>query len=303
MNGFVGPYLASELSTHGYLVAGSDRAESCCIQDVGIYHSADLTDADAVEQAMGLASPDIVVNLAAVSSVGQSWKMPGVTMNVNVVGAVNVMEAARKLDNPPKIMLIGSSEEYAASPSPLDESALLRSNNPYGISKMTQEQLAGIYEEQFGLKIYRVRSFNHTGIGQRDTFVLPSFCKQVAQIERLGQAGTIQVGNIAVRRDFSDVRDVVRAYRMVVESDFSGEVFNIGSGIAHSLSELLDTIIGFCGQDVKVQVDPDRMRPSDTPISVCDHGKISRLLGWSPKHRIEQTLEEMYRSFLDMPGV
>lgn len=242
--------------------------------------------------------PDMIINLAAISSVGASWGIPQITMSVNVIGALNIMEAARKIDNRPKVMFIGSSEEYAVSDKPMNEQTILNANNPYGISKMAQEKFAEVYRERYGMQIYCVRPFNHTGIGQRDSFVLPSFCKQAAVIERSGKPGTIKVGNLAAERDFSDVRDIVRAYRMIIENSDCTRIYNVGSGKAYKLSELLNYIVSLSKQKITVEIDPERFRPVDTQVICCNHELISKELGWKPKYSIFDTLKGMFDSYL-----
>lgn len=296
IGGFVGSYLAREFQQHGYKVYGSDIAVKE-IEGV-IFRQANLLEAEDINNLVADIRPDMIINLAAISSVGVSWGIPQTTMSVNVIGALNVMEAARKLDANPKIMFIGSSEEYEESNEPISEQTPLSANNPYGISKMAQERFAQVYRERYGMKIYCVRPFNHTGIGQKDTFVLSSFCKQVAEIEKSGKPGTIKVGNLAVERDFSDVRDIVRAYRMIIESDDCTRIFNVGSGEAHSLIELLEYIVSLSIQKISIEVDPERFRPVDTPRICCDNRYIEAELGWKPEYSIFETLKEVYRSYL-----
>lgn len=298
-NGFVGPYLAKEFEEHGYQVLVSDLTDAPApLLQNNEYFSCNLMDSENIKRIVSVTKPDIIINLAAISSVGQSWLMPQKTISVNMVGSLNIFDAAKDLESPPKILAIGSSEEYAPSEAPLNEESPLLANNPYGISKVGQEQLSHIYADRFGLRVYSVRAFNHTGVGQTDTFVLPSFCKQVAAIEQSGKTGSIRVGNLDIKRDFSDVHDIVRAYRLIVESDYVGTVFNVGSGIAYSLNDLLESTISHCSQKVIVQVDRDRFRPSDNPIICCNNKKARELLGWQPKYQIKDTLEEMYQYYL-----
>jgi len=259
---------------------------------------ADLLNAENIEKIVSEKKPDMIINLAAISSVGASWGIPQITMSVNVIGALNIMEAARKIDNRPKVMFIGSSEEYAVSDKPMNEQTILNANNPYGISKMAQEKFAEVYRERYGMQIYCVRPFNHTGIGQRDSFVLPSFCKQAAVIERSGKPGTIKVGNLAAERDFSDVRDIVRAYRMIIENSDCTRIYNVGSGKAYKLSELLNYIVSLSKQKITVEIDPERFRPVDTQVICCNHELISKELGWKPKYSIFDTLKGMFDSYL-----
>lgn len=298
VNGFVGTYMTQELIENGYEVFGGDRALSSSVQGLCGFFRSDITDAHRVASVIKETMPDAIINLAAISSVGASWAQPQATISVNVIGAVNVLQGVLDAGSASKVLLIGSSEEYAPSPEPMAEEARLDASNPYGISKMAQEGFAHLYAERFGLPVYLVRSFNHTGVGQADTFVLPSWCKQVAQIACSGHDGVLRVGNLNIIRDFSDVRDVVRAYRLLIESDRSGEVFNVGSGTACPLEELLQRIASFSDEAIDIEVDLALLRPSDNPVIVCDNTKIVRELGWYPRYSIEETLQEMYDAYL-----
>ena len=298
IGGFVGRYLSEEFKKNGYEVAGSDVRRTDSIPEYVSFTAADLLDGNVVKALVADVSPDMIINLAAISSVGLSWKIPQTTVSVNVVGALNVLEAARALPEKPKVMFIGSSEEYQAADGPMNERTPLDANNPYGISKVTQERFARLYRSQYGMKVYCVRPFNHTGVGQRDSFVLPSFCKQAAEISKSGAPGVIHVGNLAAKRDFSDVRDIVRAYRMIIESDESDTIYNVGSGQAYGLDELLNYIVSLSPLKIEVQVDPERVRPIDTPLICCDHSLITERLGWKPEYTIFDTLKSMYEAFL-----
>ncbi len=293
-SGFVGPYLAREFTEHGYEVIGTDIRET----DAMPFTFADILDAGSVERVVRETVPDMIVNLAAISSVGQSWNIPQTTVSVNVTGALNILEAARRLEKTPKILFVGSSEEYEASDKPISEENPLNANNPYGISKAAQERFAEIYRERFGMKIYCVRPFNHTGPGQSDSFVLPSFCKQVAEIEKSGKPGVIKVGNLSAKRDFSHVKDIVRAYRMILESDDCETVYNVGSGMAHGLDDMLNYILKFSRQEIKVEVDPARFRPVDTPAICCDNTLICEKLGWKPEFSVFDALREMVEAYI-----
>lgn len=292
--GFVGSYLSQEFLENGYKVYGSDKARGNMLPKEVEYMEANILNSEKIESLIKSIAPDIIFNLAAISSVGASWNIPQATISINVIGALNIMEAARKIKNRPKIMFIGSSEEYTISDFPMSENRPLNASNPYGISKVMQEQFAKIYREQYGLKIYCVRPFNHTGIGQKDTFVLPSFCKQVAAIEKTGKPGIIKVGNLTVKRDFSHVKDIVRAYRMIVESDNCELIFNIGSGKAYSLGKMLKYIIDLGTQKIDIEVDQNRFRPTDQPVTCCDHSLITSKLGWEPKYTVFDALKEMF---------
>ena len=297
VGGFVGSYLCKEFLNNGYKVSGTDKGDGSALPSEVDFYRTDLMQADEVEKLISQVKPDIIINLAAISSVGASWNMPQITMEINVIGALNIMEATRKSKQKPRILFVGSSEEYVISENPLDENTQLNANNPYGISKVTQEQFAKLYREQYGLKIYCVRPFNHTGIGQRDSFVLPSFCKQVAEIDKSGKDGKIQVGNLKVKRDFSHVKDVVRAYRMIVESDSCNQIYNVGSGNAYSLEDMLTYIIGLSDQNIEIEVDQNRIRPTDQPVICCDRSLIGKELGWEPQYNVYDALREMYEFY------
>ena len=292
-SGFVGPYLAKEFLKDNYEIVGSDIIEPTFGELKVEFYKSDLLNYVEVNKLIYNVKPDMIINLAAISSVGLSWKIPQKTMEVNVIGALNILEASRQLENKPKVMFIGSSEEYASSDKPLNESSPLNANNPYGISKLTQERYAELYRKQYGMKVYCVRSFNHTGIGQKDTFVLPSFCKQVAEIEKSGKPGVIKVGNLEAIRDFSDVRDIVRAYKLIIENDDYEMIYNVGSGKAYSLRELLNFIISLSSQKIEVVVDSNRYRPIDTPYICCDSSFLKRRLLFNFEYSIYDTLKDL----------
>ena len=298
IGGFVGPYLAREFLDHEYQVFGSDIHWDYGLQQKVEFHQADLLNSEEVEALIDNIRPDVIVNLAAISSVGLSWGIPQTTISVNVVGALNILEAAKKCDPQPKVLFIGSSEEYAVSEKPIDEKTPLDANNPYGISKMALEKFVELYRNRYGMKVYYVRPFNHTGVGQKDTFVLPSFCKQAAEIEKSGKPGIIKVGNLAAKRDFSDARDIVRAYRMIIESDDCTKVFNVGSGKAYSLRSILDHIVSLCSQPVSVEVDPQKFRPVDNPMICCNCSYIKNELGWEPNYTVFDSVKEMFEYYI-----
>lgn len=298
-SGFVGSYLSQEFIDNGYKVVGTDKVNGPMLPTEVEFYETDLMKNSDVENLINNVAPDIIVNLAAISSVGASWNIPQTTVQINVVGALNIMEAARKSEKKPKILFVGSSEEYVISNTLIDERTELNASNPYGISKVTQEQFAKLYRDQYGLKVYCVRPFNHTGVGQRESFVLPNFCKQVAEIEKSGKSGVIKVGNLQVKRDFSHVKDIVRAYRMIVESDNCKQIYNVGSGEAHSLEDMLTYIIGLSNQNIEIEVDQSRIRPTDQPVICCDYSLIQKELGWEPKYNIFDALREMFDYFKD----
>lgn len=298
--GFVGNYLIQEFSDacNEYEIYGSDLTDQYQNTLLTEYFSCNLLNAQKINEMMQKVQPDYVINLAALSSVALSWKQPREAIEINVIGSLNILEAAMQLEQIPAILLIGSSEEYEISDTPLCEKDKLSANNPYGISKVALEQFAELYRKKYGCRIYFTRSFNHTGVGQKDTFVVPSFCKQVAMIEKQGKAGVMKVGNLSAYRDISDVRDVVRAYRMILESNSEEKVFNVGSGTAVQMEEILHYIISLCKYEVTVELDPDRLRPSDNPYICCDNKRLRQETGWKPEYTIKETIANMYQSYL-----
>ena len=294
IGGFVGPYLAKELIDNGYKVYGTDTVDSTSAFSYEGYYKCNILEKENVRKIIEEVQPSHIINLAAISSVGQSWKIPDVTMQVNVNGTLNIFDGCLASNIKPKILLIGSSEEYIPSDKPINEETEINANNPYGISKVAQEQFAKIYREKYNWDIFCVRAFNHIGVGQRDTFVIPSWCKQVAEIEKCIREPKLIVGNINVSRDFTDVRDIVHAYRLVLESNNSSEIYNVGHGKAFLLSDILNCIISLSSKDIKVEINQDLIRPNDNAIICCDNNKIKKKLNWKPKYDVLDTIKEIY---------
>ena len=213
------------------------------------------------------------------------------TVDVNIKGTLHLLDAVQRFAPSAKVLLIGSAEEYAAKNSPLVEADTLEASNPYGITKIAQENFAELYRKKYGMRIVCTRSFNHTGIGQTPTFALPSFCKQVAEIDKSGKPGKIYVGNLTAVRDFSDVEDVVHVYRMLLENDNAWAVYNVGSGIAYSMQELLQTIIGFAKVPIEIVQDVAKMRPVDIPYLCADNSRIRKF--WRGTD-IRTTIKKMF---------
>ncbi len=281
-SGFVGGYLAWELESAGHTVVKADLPKL------------DLLNADQVDALIAKHKPDAVVNLAAISSVGASWKKPDLTISVNVNGTLNLLEAVRRHAPQAKTLLIGSAEEYAVpeGKTKLKETDPLEASNPYGISKIAQENFAQLYRKKYGMSIVCTRSFNHTGVGQTTTFALPSFVKQVAAIDKSGKPGKILVGNLSAWRDFSDVEDVVHVYRMLLESENEFGIYNVGSGIANKIEDLLkDVILKFTPVDIEIVIDPEKVRPVETPYLCADNSRVKKY--WNGTD-IRVTLKKMF---------
>ena len=280
--GFVGGYLVRELESAGHSVVQAHFPEF------------NLLNLEQVEKTVRDAAPDYVVNLAAVSSVGQSWKDPLMTVDVNIKGSLHLLDSIQKFAPKAKTLLIGSAEEYAPKDSPLKETDALEASNPYGITKVAQENFANLYRKKFGMQIVCTRSFNHTGVGQLLSFALPSFCKQVADMDRSGKPGKIYVGNLSAFRDFSDVEDVVHVYRMLLETENDYTVYNVGSGKAHSMRELLQMIIDLAKVQIEVVQDPEKMRPVDIPYLCADNSRVQKFFRGTD---IRETIRKMFSAF------
>jgi len=291
--GFVGRYLARELAAAEYSVTALDIVDSKVILEPSAecdrlpegtdYRKCDLLDRKRVEEAVREVKPDAVFHLAARSSGGMSFQNPAGTFKTNIMGFVNLMEAVREFRKEARVLAVGSCEEYGKAPPeriPLDEESPLEPVNPYAASKAAQTILALQYHRAFGLKVIATRSFNHTGPGQTDTFVLPSFAKQCAAIKRGAAETVIKTGNLNVVRDFLDVRDVVRAYRLLAENGKSGEVYNVCSGEGLNLREALDLLVEAAGVQVDIRTDPARLRPVDVPVFTGSNEKLISSTGW-----------------------
>lgn len=297
--GVSGVYLGRELQANGYEVYGSDIKESQDNYRFDGFYSCDITDASAVRNLINLINPTHIFNLTDVGGVGQAWKAPQRMLAVNLTGTINIFEAIKNFLMKPRVLLVGSGDQYAPSLKMLDETSPLKSTSPYGISKTAQEEIAAVYREKYGLEIFCVRPFNHAGVGQNENFFVPMVCKQAAELKKAGKnGGIIYTGNTSVSRDFLDVKDLVRGYRMVIESSHPEEIYNIGYGISYSLKELVKYIITLTGLQIDHVIDGNLIRPSDNPYSCCDHSKITKQLGWEPKHNIYETIKEVYEDYL-----
>jgi len=295
VTGFVGKYLADELICAGWEVSGTRLPTETTDLDIPV-SGLDILDAAAVRNLLKKTNPDCIFHLAAQSSVAISWKQPSLTVDVNIKGAVNLLEAVRDIESPTRVLLIGSGEEYGyilPEELPVNEDTSLRPGNIYASTKIAQGMLGQIYARAYGLEIVIIRAFNHIGPGQTDTFVVPGFCKQVAEIEAASDRGIIKVGNLEAKRDFTDVRDIVKAYRLLADKGESGEVYNVGSGTSVAIADILELIIKLSNAKITVEKDPQRMRPSDTPEIIADVSKLVGCTGWNPEIALEETLNDV----------
>ena len=256
----------------------------------------DLRDSTSTHHALQQSRPDYVFHLAAQSFVPSSWKAPNETMITNVVGQTNLFEGIRALGLDPTVQIACSSEEYGMvypDEVPIKESNPLRPLSPYAVSKVAQDMMGYQYYESYGLKVVRTRGFNHTGPRRGHVFVTSNFCSQVAAIEAGLQKPVIRVGNLDALRDFTDVRDMVRAYWLAVTKAKPGEVYNIATGKGIHIREMLDMVLSYSKVEVKTEVDPERLRPSDVEILIGDASKFKADTGWEPRIPFEQTVQDL----------
>jgi GDP-4-dehydro-6-deoxy-D-mannose reductase len=285
VNGFVGYYLERELLDSGYEVEGADIK--------GTHKFVDLLKKDSLLSVIQEVDPEAIVHLAGQSSVARSWEDPQLTFDINVKGTLNLLDSVREIDRSIRVLIIGSSDEYGIvkpSDCPITEEHKLNPINPYAISKTTQEQIALTYLKAYDMDLVLTRSFNHTGPGQPRGFVIPDFASQVAAIER-GAEPVIKVGNLKAKRDFSDVRDVAHAYRLLLEKGKTGEVYNIGSGKAYLVEALLHQLICFSDKKIQIEKDPDKFRPVELPVVQSSIEKLKLDTGFYPLFAIEETLK------------
>lgn len=301
INGFVGEYLAVYLQSRNIEVCGTYFKEN--IQNTGFQvFKMDVTQKSQVLEILSQVKPDCIFHLAAQSSAAISWKEPQMTMEVNVGGTINILESLRELRLNPRILLVGSSEEYGfvrPDELPVNETQPLRPANPYAVSKVAQDMLGEIYSKAYGMDIVRARPFNHIGPRQNPTFAAPDFARRIALIEKGKLEPVLSVGNLEAERDFTDVRDVVKAYYDLFQKGEKGEVYNIGSGKSYKIRYILDVLLSFSEVDVQIKQDPARMRPSDVPVLRCDNTRLVKLTSWHPTYTIEETLKDVLNYWRD----
>jgi GDP-4-dehydro-6-deoxy-D-mannose reductase len=290
-----------------HLIAELDRELGCQITGIGLkeeplvttdrmsYLVLDLTEYEPLKELLESQRPDAVFHLAAMPSVAMSWTDPWTTYRVNVLGQVNLLEALRRLDLETSVHIACSSEEYGKVPPeamPLREETEFNPCSHYAVSKVAQEVLGLMYYEAFSWRVMVTRGFNQAGPGQAPDFVISSFARQIAQIEAGKCEPVMKVGNLEAERDFMDVRDTVRAYRLVMEKGVAGTAYNVCSGKARAVSDVLDMLLEISGADITVEQDECRQRPSDIPLLLGDNSRLREQTGWEPVIPIEKTLAD-----------
>lgn len=301
VTGFVGSHLAEFLLKKGITVYGIERWRSKKdnvdhLKEKIRFVYCDIRDATAIHEVVFKVKPDRIFHLAAQSFVPTSWLAPAETLTTNIIGELNLFEAVRQAGLKPTIQIACSSEEYGSvhpKELPIKETNLLRPLSPYGVSKVGQDLLGYQYFKTYGLKVVRTRAFNHTGPRRGDVFMTSNFAKQIALIEKGLQPPVISVGNLSPRRDFTDVRDIVRAYWLATEKGKPGEVYNICSGKDYSVRQVLSILLKMSRRKIKVRQDPKRLRPSDVMRLLGDSTKFRKATGWKPEIPFTQTLEDL----------
>ncbi|MBR1685920.1 MAG: GDP-mannose 4,6-dehydratase [Clostridia bacterium] len=294
--GFVGGYLRAELETNGYEVIGGDLKEAAQT----LY--CDLLREDIVYDVIKKVRPDVIFHLASQADVSLSWKIPAKTMEMNAVAAVNLLEAVRLYAPNAKIVMVGTSDQYGKLGNDgrsVSENMLTSPSSPYAVSKQAQENISQLYASTYGMSICMTRSFNHGGARQREGFIIADFSAGIARIEKKKQ-DHLCVGNLESRRDYTHVRDVVRAYRFIAERGKSGEIYNVGSGRTYSGQEILDMLCAMATCEIKVVQDEKRMRPNDSPVICCDHTKLTEDTQWKPQESIRDILQDTLNYYREM---
>lgn len=289
--GFVGGYLIRELVNYDWEVHAThlpnEKINTECFR-----HVLDVLRKDDVKNLIDEIKPDIIYHLAAQSSVALSWKKPQLTAEVNIIGSINVMEA---LPDGVRLILIGSGEEYGfirENAYSIKETENLNPANIYAVSKVCVGMIGRIYHKAYGKDIIMVRAFNHSGAGQAETFVISDFCKQIAEIENGLRPPEISTGNLSAQRDFTDVRDIARAYRLLGEKGVSGKTYNVGRGKAVSIEYILNTAMRLSEVPITHKIDPNRLRASDVSVIEPDISEISKDTGWTAIISIKRTISD-----------
>ena len=289
--GFAGSHLVAALRRHGPVVAWNRPAGSRCReQDAVTCEAIDITDREKVAGAIERTAPARVFHLAGAPNVEESWTSALPHLQINVLGTHHLLDAIRRLGRPCRVVVVTSAQVYDVSGNPIAEDARLLPQNPYGLTKLAQDQVACAAAKGDGLDVMIARPFNHIGPGQGPGFAVASFARQIALIERSLAPPVLRVGNLTPRRDVTDVRDVVEAYRGIIEKGESGRTYNVCSGQAWQMQELLDRLLAFSTARISIEVDPARLRPVDVPVLEGDPTRIRSEIGWSPQIPIEQTL-------------
>ena len=312
ITGMAGSHLAEHLlgqgncELHGTVRWRSNKDNITAFEKRLHLHECELRDPYSVMGLLKEIRPQRIYHLASQSNVAASWNSPRETLVNNITAQLNIFEAIRQLDLPDtRIHVAGSSEEYGLvykHELPVKEVNPLRPLSPYAVSKVTQDTLAHQYHQSYGLHVVRTRAFNHTGPRRGDVFVTSSFARQIVEIEMGKREPVIRVGNLKAKRDFTDIRDVVKAYVIALEHCEAGSVYNIGSGVAVSIKQVLDLLLGMSKLIIQIKEDPEKMRPSDVPVMVSDSSRFMQQTGWRPRIPFKQSLLDLLQYWREKLG-
>jgi GDP-4-dehydro-6-deoxy-D-mannose reductase len=299
--GFVGGHLARHLLEKRYGVAGLVLPQEArdgvpsLPDDVEIIES-DILDPEALVRAFTLWKPEAIFHLAAFSNPQGSWAESKQTLETNIIGSYNVLQTAVETGLRPRVLLVGSAQQYGLVPEkeqPIREERSQEPRSPYAVSKASQEILGRQFFLSEGLTVMMTRSFNHTGPGQAPFYVCSSFAHQIAEIESALREPEIRVGNLSAKRDFSDVRDIVCAYVRIVESGMPAEPYNVCRGETYSIQRILDLLLGLTNVKIRVEVDETRYHTVDAPLMLGDNSRLRNELGWEPRYSLKETLTDV----------
>lgn len=302
ITGFAGSFLAEHLLSLGeYEISGTFLTEDSLKNVAHVQERLDLVkvnlmDRDAVFALISQKKPEYIFHLAALASPGKSFDAPVETFTNNIAAQINLLEAVRKEQLSPRMLIVSSAEMYGLVKNedlPIDEDTPLNPTNPYAVSKIAQDYLGLQYSLSYGMDIIRVRPFNHVGPRQALSFAFSDFAKRIVAIEKGLTPPVLKVGNLDAKRDFTDVRDMVRAYAVVIEKGEKGDVYNIGSGVSHAMREIVEIMHGKAKVPFAIEQDNALMRPSDNPELLCDNTKLKELTGWEAQIPLEQTIEDI----------
>lgn len=300
ISGFAGSHLCDYLQSVGdYEICGTyldDASLSNLSQKEKIHlHKLNLLDTPATEKLIEEEKPDVIFHLAALTSPRSSIDNPSETFVNNIKAQINILEPLKKLNLiKTKVLIVSSAEVYGLverSDLPIDEETPFNPTNPYAVSKLAQDFLGLQYYLSDKVQVIRVRPFNHVGPRQAPAFVISAFAKRIVEIEK-GKEKIMKVGNLTSKRDFTDVRDMVKAYVLAIENGKVGDVYNLGSGKSYEISEILTMMTGLSSVEIKTEEDSSLLMPSDNPELICDYSKFKTLTGWQPEIPIEKTLSE-----------
>ena len=307
ITGFAGSHLVDYLlenenvEVYGTVKIRSNLENLTHVMDKIKLIECNILDSHNVEETVKNLQPDKIFHLAAQSFVPTSWRSPNDTLSTNILGQSNLLESVRKFSKHTKVLIAGSSEEYGlVTPDeiPITEAQPLRPLSPYAVSKVAQDVMAYQYVKSYGLHIIRTRAFNHSGPRRPSFFVDSSFARQVVEIKLGHKEAVLKHGNLEAKRDFTHVKDMVRAYALAIDKCIPGEAYNICRGETTEIQEVLDKLIKIADIDIVTEQDPSRMRPSDVPILFGDSTKFRNLTGWIPERGIDDILQDTYDYWL-----